>query len=232
MGTLNGSESEAWDINSSGNIAGTTQLKNSEIDNLERAFKYDTTMRNLGTLGGDQSWGIAINDSNQVVGYSYTATYYMHAFVYGESILDLGTLGGSHSSAYDINDSGNIVGTADTSDGKNHAFLYVNDMMYDLNNLVIPSIEYELGGFVAINDANQIAVSGYYDGKRHTFMLEPLSSAAKGDINNDCKLDLQDAILALQVSAGFNTGPMETAADVDDDDCIGVAEALYILNEM
>ena len=51
----------------------------------------------------------------------------------------------------------------------------------------------------------------------------------KGDLNSNAKLDLGDAILALQVCAGSNV-PVQLAADVNDNNRIGMEEALYILN--
>lgn len=51
----------------------------------------------------------------------------------------------------------------------------------------------------------------------------------KGDLNSNAKLDVGDAILALQVCAGINVS-VQLAADVNDDNRIGMEEALYILN--
>src|SRR5215472_15567820 len=48
----------------------------------------------LGTLGGTQSQGNALNHHGQVTGYAYT-TVQSHAFLYSNgTMLDLGTLGG------------------------------------------------------------------------------------------------------------------------------------------
>jgi transglutaminase-like putative cysteine protease len=51
----------------------------------------------------------------------------------------------------------------------------------------------------------------------------------KGDLNSNAKLDLGDAILALQVCAGVNVS-VQLAADVNDDNRIGMEEAIYVLN--
>ncbi|MCX7634558.1 MAG: S8 family serine peptidase, partial [Syntrophales bacterium] len=59
---------------------------------------------------------------------------------------------------------------------------------------------------------------------------------APGDLNNDGRLDLADAILALQVLSGITIsvqpGPLAVAADVNGDGRLGHAEALYLLQRL
>jgi probable HAF family extracellular repeat protein len=100
---------------------------------------------NLGTLGGTDSYGIAVNQAGQVVGESGTADGTTHAFLYagilgsGGAMVDLGTLGGTESSAYAINDAGQIAGYSYLADNTTrHAFLYtgtpgVDGQMIDLD---------------------------------------------------------------------------------------------------
>lgn len=74
-------------------------------------------MTDLGTLGGNDSWGSAINAAGQVAGGSDTSTgpyYTYHAFMTGSNgvgMIDLGALGGDYSSADAINASGQVAGT-------------------------------------------------------------------------------------------------------------------------
>lgn len=73
-------------------------------------------MTDIGTLGGDTSYALGINDSGEVVGYSYLAdNVTRHAFTWTVSggIVDLGTLpGGAWSEGQKINTSGEISGEA------------------------------------------------------------------------------------------------------------------------
>src|SRR5215472_10924117 len=92
----------------------------------------------LGTLGGVNSYGLAINSSGMVVGDSYAYLFYnMNAYSCESdngTMTDLGTLGGNFSEALGINDSGQIVGDSMTSDGYTHAFLDSGKML-DLGTL-------------------------------------------------------------------------------------------------
>ena len=80
----------------------------------------------LENLGGDYTFGSAINDAGQVAGVSRIVDDKWHAFITGRngaSITDLGTLGGRSSDANDINDAGQVVGYSDTAAGVRHAFI-------------------------------------------------------------------------------------------------------------
>ena len=84
-----------------------------------------STIRDLGTLGG--SYGIAYDVSNrgQVVGYSQNTAGDYHAFSFaGGTMMDLGTVGGTFSAAYAVNDAGQVVGQSETAAGENHAFVW------------------------------------------------------------------------------------------------------------
>jgi len=116
------------------------------------------TFTELGTLGGSSSIAYGINDSGQVVGYSYlTGNGSYHATLWNSAMAtDLGTLGGSSSIANGINNSGQVVGTSYTAgDSARYAALWKGGVRINLGSLG------GVGGATAINDAGQIV--GYSD---------------------------------------------------------------------
>lgn len=108
--------SEATDINNRGQIVGFSTTD----DFVTHAFLAENSvLKDLGALGGLQSWADAINDSGQTVGASLTdndAAY--HAFLFDQDIMyDLNDLvidlpdSRSIWGASDINNFGQIVGS-------------------------------------------------------------------------------------------------------------------------
>ncbi len=78
----------------------------------------------LGTLGGERSSAMGVNNPGHVVGAAETSDGRTRAFMYtGGSLVDLGTFGGDESFAYGINDNGLVVGRAQASDGRFRAFV-------------------------------------------------------------------------------------------------------------
>ena len=132
-------------INNSGQVAGTTTYyQPPSTDPYQapqtgsHAILWTQGQPNiLGTLGGANSYGIALNDSGAVVGYSSTSSGQPHAFVFQNGAMrDLGTLGGEYSYAYGINNAGNVVGGSwIAGDTASHAFLYTDGKMLDLNTV-------------------------------------------------------------------------------------------------
>jgi probable HAF family extracellular repeat protein len=111
-------------LNSSGTAVGTF-INSSGYMN---AAEYSSGAAvDLGTLGGTLSAGYGIDDSGDVVGYSYTANNAAsHAFLYSNGVMmDLNNLlsvasGWTITAAYGFNDLGDIVGVG-TLNGQTYA---------------------------------------------------------------------------------------------------------------
>ncbi|HKC65447.1 MAG TPA: hypothetical protein VKB86_17530 [Pyrinomonadaceae bacterium] len=94
------------------------------------------TVVDLGTLGGQSSFGIDINNSGLVVVNAQTSDGSFHAFIWERGTkTELGTLGGRNSSARRINLAGQVLGLADGTDGGSHPVLWQNRIPTDLRNL-------------------------------------------------------------------------------------------------
>ena len=142
-------------VNSSGAIMG-----NGGDGTYSHAFLYNGTTHDLGTLGGSNSASVAMNSSNNVVGYSdTTGNTETHAFMYNGVIHDLGTLGGTYSVAQAINSTNTVVGYANTTDDNAQHGFYYDSAMHDIGTL---------GGnyssAFAINDHGIIVGSATIDG--------------------------------------------------------------------
>jgi probable HAF family extracellular repeat protein len=152
-----------YGINASGQVAGSAYLPSG----YQRAFRHSGgTTQDLGTLGGDWSWGYRINAAGHVIGQSYgpgNAGY--HAFVWtAESgMIDL-SLGGDYSWPAAINAASQVVGSSYTSgNGQHRAFSWTpSGGILDLGTL---------GGFHSyaydVNESGQVvgqaqAASGEY----------------------------------------------------------------------
>jgi len=142
-------------------------------------------MKDLGTLGGINSYGLGINKYGQVVGWATIPgdSFAYHAFYWTQAagMQDLGTLGGNYSLAMGINDSGQAVGSANLpGDTVGHAFLWTTAHgMQDLNTLIPAGSGWELYSANAINANGQIAGHGVYNGQIHAFLLTPSAGSSR-----------------------------------------------------
>ena len=169
LGTLGGSDSNAFLINERGQIAGwsfTNTTPNPVLDECsgysqnvptEDPFLWtEGRMIDLGSLGGTCGRATALNNGGQVVGFSALAGDLSgHAFLWrneSEGMKDLGTLGGNTGYAFFINDAGDVVGFDTLADGTGRGFLWRHGAMTDLGSL--PG--YQCSNAFSINERDQI----------------------------------------------------------------------------
>lgn len=145
-----GGQTVGYGLNSSGQVAGASLTFSGWRGFITGA--NGVGMTELGTLGGQQSFAMAVNDSGQAVGFADTSEGRTRAFITGpdgRSLVNLGTLGVTDSFARGINGQGQVVGYAGTRafvTGPNGA---------GLTDLSPQS--YRIGQAFGINDRGQVA---------------------------------------------------------------------------
>ena len=125
-------------ISSEENSNGTAVNNNGQIlvnfvdsDGNQRAGILDGgVLTDIGDLGGASTLGININESGDVVGYSFTndLNVPVPAIVYRDGMLiEIGTLGGTVGFGFDSNEAGTVVGRARGDDGNYNAYMWTED---------------------------------------------------------------------------------------------------------
>ena len=197
LGTLPGGTSSCtqW-INERGVIAGGAT--NGAIDSLtgypevNAVLWKNGTIRNLGTLGGNESVAFGLNNRDQAVGFAlntipdpftsvlaFGATQ-AHAFLSQNGVMrDLGTLGtGNDSIAYIVNERGQVAGASFTNSTPSPTtgvptydpFLWEDGKMHDLGTLGGTA-----GGANDMNNRGQVVGNSNLagDNSQHPFLWDP-----------------------------------------------------------
>ena len=204
LGTLGGMNSAAYCVNSRGQVVGVasnTVAENPDFasfvaidfpsETQARAFVWENgSMRDLGTLGGNDASATCVKEGGDIVGFSYTNTTpnpgtdvpTLHPFIWKHGTMrDLGSLGGTlaipgaigvgFGGTNVVNEAGEVAGTSTLPGDENwHAFFWSKGRMTDLGTL---------GGSksdaVAINNKGQVvgrAVVTDTPFVRHAFIWE------------------------------------------------------------
>jgi probable HAF family extracellular repeat protein len=131
------------------------------------AFSYrDGVLHDLGTLGGDDSTAVAVNDRGIIAGTSRMADgLTLHAFTWRAGVMqDLGALNGTSSTASDINSHGVVVGDS-FADGTAVAFIHDGAgpmrRLLDLDVPHHPVAINDRGAVIGVTDTNSFL---YEDG--------------------------------------------------------------------
>jgi probable HAF family extracellular repeat protein len=190
LGTLGSKISRAFDINNKEQIVGRSYIRSDSSGEHSHAFLWQNAqMTDLGTYSSDNSsTAVGINNSGQVVGWSYKASGSQpypidpinetwHAVLWRNGgLIDLGTLSGDNfSQAFNINNRGQIFGWSRKvvgsifADKTAHIFQWKNGTMTNLGNLITPS-DYGYSNIARINNKGQV-VGGFSS-------VNPLTSAA------------------------------------------------------
>ena len=168
LGTLGGNTSQASSVNDHAQVVGFAANVIAENPDVAsyfnggipaaqqvRAFLWERgNMQNLGTLGGNDAAGIAINEGGEVAGFSSTNDTLhnttrlptIHPFFWKNGRMrDLGSLGGTLATTGSfafgpfgvvLNEEGRVIGTSMLrGDEKFHAFVWNGERMIDLGTL-------------------------------------------------------------------------------------------------
>src|SRR5262245_6518030 len=189
LGTFGGAGSGAFGINNRGQVVGyavnstpdpfsAQNLYGANFLTQSRAFLWENgVMRELGTLGGPDSIGAAINEPGQAIGISYinftpndtTGIPTVHPFLWENAkMLDLGSLGGTFGEPAALNNRGDVAGAMNLpGDEITHPFLWKQGTLTDLGTFGGSN-----GHATCINDAGDVVgVAGFPGGVLHDAFL-------------------------------------------------------------
>jgi probable HAF family extracellular repeat protein len=202
-GTTADAYSHAYGLNNKGGVVGESYYSASGQTHATLWNGGQTT--DLGALSSTgRSTAMAVNDKNQIAGYSGVASGQIHATTWiGNQMTDLGTLGGLNSFAYAINNAGLVAGISNiayTDFNYQHAVVWNGTYAIDLTPTV------ELGGGSradAINSYGQVVGAVWNaDYQQHATLW-----------NGTTAIDLNSQLAAEDAAAGW---VLYTATGIND----------------
>jgi probable HAF family extracellular repeat protein len=155
-------DAKPYEINASGTVVAANVT-----NGAYRGVVYNSSWKDVGTLGGSESLAVGIDDLGHVVGSAQTTAGTNNAFLWTPGATDgvagnpqmksLGTMGGPSSQAYAINNMGQVTGYSDVPGGQQHAFRYSGGTLTDIGQ--ISGLPNSFG--YGINAAGHVAGTAY-----------------------------------------------------------------------
>ncbi len=90
----------------------------------------------------------------------------------------------------------------------------------------------DLNRLVRVTYKNGITLEYTYDEAGNRLSKDIITDFLAGDIDHSSTVDLQDAILALKLSAGITPSDIWPGGDTNNDKKIGIEDAIYILQKV
>ena len=181
------------------------------------AFLWDRgVLKDLGTLGDDNSSARWINDAGEVVGRAnlYPGLINRHGFLWKNGVMmDLGVpAGDTCGTAYAINSGEQIVGDSGNCGSFNRGFLWENGgPIVDLQTLVLPGSGITIVETNYINDAGEISGFGTNaNGDTRGILLIPCDETHQGECEDN---SLIEAPPQQANSASATSQPNESPAE-------------------
>jgi probable HAF family extracellular repeat protein len=201
--------SQAKDINNSGWIVG---LAGGVPFDLRGFIKHDGVWDEIPTFGGNESQAHAINELNDVVGFTRNTEGKFRAFAIPagniSQMTDIGDLGGGAANARDINNNRAITGYSKVDDVFWHAFLFTLESgMIDLGTLG----GNESRAYAISDNGHIVGQSELPDGSQHGFIW---MDGGMYDLNNYIVPDID--ITITNAKGINNNGVISAVAEYPD----------------